>query len=141
VSPALDPNSTTVEVWLEAKNSKQALKPGTSVQLSLTAQTVKDALVVPASSLIATPEGATAVMLAGTDGRAHRRAVKVGIRNGDAVQIVEGVTASDKVIATGAYGLPDQTKVKIESAQSPAEAGSEGSKDGSKAPSEGPSEK
>ena len=44
VSPALDPNSTTVEVWLEAKNPKHELKPGTSVQLSLTAQTVKDAL-------------------------------------------------------------------------------------------------
>jgi HlyD family secretion protein len=141
VSPALDPNSTTVEVWLEAKNSKQALKPGTSVQLSLTAQTVKDALVVPASSVITTPEGATAVMLAGTDGRAHQKVVKVGIRNGDDVQIVEGVTASDKVIATGAYGLPDKTKIKIESAQSPAEGASEGSNPGSKAPSEGPSEK
>jgi HlyD family secretion protein len=141
VSPALDPNSTTVEVWLEAKNSKQALKPGTSVQLSLTAQTVKDALVVPASSVITTPEGATAVMLAGTDGRAHQKVVKVGIRNGDDVQIVEGVTTSDKVIATGAYGLPDKTKIKIESAQSPAEGASEGSNPGSKAPSEGPSEK
>jgi len=41
VSPALDPSSTTVEVWLEAKNPKQQLKPGTSVQLSLTAETVK----------------------------------------------------------------------------------------------------
>ena len=117
VSPALDPNSTTVEVWLEAKNPKQALKPGTSVQLSLTAQTVKDALVVPASSVITTPDGATAVMLAGTDGRAHQKAVKLGIRNGDDAQIVDGVTASDKVIATGAYGLPDKTKIKIESAQ------------------------
>jgi multidrug efflux pump subunit AcrA (membrane-fusion protein) len=111
------------------------------VQLSLTAQTVKDALVVPASSVITTPEGATAVMLAGTDGRAHQKVVKVGIRNGDDVQIVEGVTASDKVIATGAYGLPDKTKIKIESAQSPAEGASEGSNPGSKAPSEGPSEK
>jgi HlyD family secretion protein len=141
VSPALDPNSTTVEVWLEAKNSKQALKPGTSVQLSLTAETVKDALVVPASSVITTPEGATAVMLAGTDGRAHQKVVKVGIRNGDDVQIVDGVTASDKVIATGAYGLPDKTKIKIESAQSPAEGASGGSNAGSKTPSEGPSEK
>ena len=36
VSPALDPNSTTVEIWLEAKNPKQQLKPGTSVQLTIT---------------------------------------------------------------------------------------------------------
>jgi HlyD family secretion protein len=141
VSPALDPNSTTVEVWLEAKNPKHALKPGTSVQLSLTAQTVKDALVVPASSVITTPDGATVVMLAGSDGRAHQKAVKLGIRNGDDVQILEGVTASDKVVSAGAYGLPDKTKIKIEVAEAPAEGSSERSKEGSKAPSEGSSEK
>jgi HlyD family secretion protein len=146
VSPALDPNSTTVEVWLEAKNPKHALKPGTSVQLSLTAQTVKDALVVPASSVITTPDGSTAVMLAGADGRAHQKAVKLGIRNGDDLQILEGVTASDKVVATGAYGLPDKTKIKIAEAAAPEESkpSAEGSKapsEGSKAPSEGSGEK
>ena len=125
VSPALDPNSTTVEIWLEAKNPKHALKPGTSVQLSLTAQTMKDALVIPANSVITTPEGTTAVMLAGTDGRAHQKPVKLGIRNGDDVQILEGVTDSDKVVSSGAYGLPDKTKIKIEAA--PAEGSSEGS--------------
>jgi RND family efflux transporter MFP subunit len=141
VSPALDPNSTTVEVWLEAKNPKHELKPGTSVQISLTAQTVKDALVVPASSIITAPDGTTSVMLAGADGRAHQQAVKVGIKNGDDVQILDGVKESDKVVATGAYGLPDKTKIKIEAAEAPAEGSPEGSKSGSKAPSEGPSEK
>jgi RND family efflux transporter MFP subunit len=141
VSPALDPNSTTVEVWFEAKNPKHELKPGTSVQLALTAQTVKDALVVPANAVITTPEGATAVMIAGSDGRAHQKAVKLGIRNGDDVQIVDGVTESDKVVASGAYGLPDKTKIKIEAAEAPAEGSKEGSKQGSKAPSEGSDDK
>jgi HlyD family secretion protein len=143
VSPALDPNSTTVEVWLEAKNPQHALKPGTSVQLSLTAQTVKDALVVPANSVITAPDGTTAVMLAGSDGRAHQKAVKLGIRNGDDVQILEGVAASDKVVASGAYGLPDNTKIKVEAAAAPEESkpSAEGSKTGSKAPGEGSSEK
>src|SRR5713226_7766176 len=110
VSPALDPNSTTVEVWLEAKNPKQQLKPGTSVQLSLTAKTVKDALVVPAAAVISAADGTTAVMVAGSDGKAHQKAVKVGIRQGDDVQILEGVAEGDKVVASGAYGLPDNTK-------------------------------
>ena len=35
VSPALDPNSTTVEVWVQIKNPDQRLKPGTSVQVSM----------------------------------------------------------------------------------------------------------
>jgi HlyD family secretion protein len=139
VSPALDPNSTTVEVWLEAKNPKQQLKPGTSVQLSLTAKTVKDALVVPAAAVISAPDGGSAVMVVGSDGRAHQKAVKLGIRQDDDVQILEGVTASDKVVATGAYGLPDNTKIKVEA---PAETPKEPSKENPKeSPKENPSEK
>jgi HlyD family secretion protein len=121
ISPALDPNSTTVEVWFEAKNPRQELKPGTSVELSLTAKTVKDALVVPASSVLTAPDGSTSVMVAGSDSRAHQTAVKLGIRNGDDVQIVEGVKENDKVVTIGAYGLPDKTRIKIEAAEAPAE--------------------
>jgi HlyD family secretion protein len=143
VSPALDPNSTTVEVWLEAKNPKQVLKPGTSVQLSMTAQTVNDALVIPANSLITAPDGTTAVMLAGPDGRAHQKSVKLGIRNGDEVQIVEGLTSTDKVVVSGAYGLPDRTKIKVETAETPPEAPSESDKRGKNGPkaAEGSDEK
>jgi RND family efflux transporter MFP subunit len=132
VSPALDPNSTTVEVWLEAKNPKQALKPGTSVKVAFEAKTVKDALVVPASAVIPAPDGALAVMVAGPDGRAHQAPVKLGIRQGEDVQILEGVTESDKVITSGAYGLPDKTKIKIEAAAEPAAAAPA---EGAKAPS------
>ena len=140
VSPALDPNSTTVEIWFEVKNPKHELKPGTSVHLSMTAQTVKDALVVPASSVLIAPDGSTTVMQAGSDGLAHQKAVKLGIRNGDDVQIIEGVNEGDKVISNGAYGLPDKTKIKIEAAEAPAE-GAKPTAGGSKAASEGSDEK
>jgi HlyD family secretion protein len=122
VSPALDPNSTTVEVWFEAKNTKHELKPGTSVHLSLTAQTVKDALVIPSSSILTAADGSTTVMLAGSDGLAHQQGVKVGVRNGDDVQVVEGLKEGDKVVTAGAYGLPDKTKIKVETAEAPSEA-------------------
>jgi RND family efflux transporter MFP subunit len=114
ISPALDPNSTTVEVWVQAKNPGQRLKPGTSVQLSMLAKTIPDALVIPAASLLTAEDGTTTVMLAGSDNRAHQKPVKVGVRQGDDVQIVEGVQASDRVVASGAYGLPDNTQIKVE---------------------------
>ncbi len=133
VSPALDPNSTTVEVWLEGKNPKQQLKPGTSVQLSLTAKTVKDALVVPAVAVITAPDGGSSVMLVGNDGRAHQKIVKLGIRqDDDDAQILEGVNAGDKVVTTGAYGLPDNTKIKVEApAETPKESPKENPKENS----------
>jgi HlyD family secretion protein len=136
VSPALDPNSTTVEVWFEARNPKHELRPGTSVQLSLTAQTVKEALVVPTSAVLTAPDGSATVMLAGNDGRAHQTPVKLGIRNGDDVQVMEGIKEGDKVISSGAYGLPDKTKIKVEAPEAPAEGlGSKPGAGGSK-PSE-----
>jgi len=121
VSPALDPNSTTVEIWFEARNPKHDLKPGTSVQLALTAQTVNGALVIPLNSVLTAPDGGTTVMLAGSDGRAHQKTVKLGIRSGGDVQVLEGLSANDKVVANGAYGLPDKTKIKIQAPEAPAE--------------------
>ena len=54
-------------------------------------------------------------MVVGADNRAHQKSVRVGIRQGDQVQIVEGVQAGDRLVASGAYGLPDNVKIKAES--------------------------
>jgi HlyD family secretion protein len=113
VSPALDPNSTTVEIWVQAKNPDQRLKPGTSVQVSMVAQTIADAVVIPAAALLTGQEGTTSVMLVGADNRAHQKTVSVGIRQGDQFQITEGLQPGDRVIASGAYGLPDNTQVTV----------------------------
>lgn len=121
ISPALDPNSTTVEVWVQAENRKHKLKPGTSVQVSMLAQTVPDAIAVPAASVLTAQDGATTVMVIGPDGRAHLTPVKLGIRDGDRVQIADGVSEGAKVVVAGAYALPDKTKVTIEAAAEPAE--------------------
>jgi len=114
ISPALDPNSTTVEVWVEATNSKQPLRPGTSVHITMLARTIKDAVTVPASAVLTGQDGATTVMVIGDDGRAHQTPVKVGVRQGEDIQISEGLKAGEKVVTAGAFGLPDKTKVKVE---------------------------
>ena len=113
VSPALDPNSTTVEVWVQAKNPAQRLKPGTSVQVSMVAQTIPDALVIPAAALLTGQDGTTSVMVVGADNRAHQKPVSVGVRQADQVQVTEGLQAGDHVVASGAYGLPDNTQVTV----------------------------
>jgi HlyD family secretion protein len=119
VSPALDPNSTTVEVWVQAKNTGERLKPGTSVQVSMIARSVPDALPIPVVALLTAPDGTNSVMVAGrcakgknaSDQCAHQKTVKTGIREDDRIQIVEGLQAGDQIVATGAYGLPDNSKI------------------------------
>jgi RND family efflux transporter MFP subunit len=133
IGPALDPNSTTVEVWVEAKNPQQRLKPGSSVRVTMVAKTVPEALVVPASAVLTAADGSTTVMVVGSDQKAHQQAVKIGIKQGDDVQIVEGLKEGQTIVTEGAYGLPDNTKVSIEAAKEEEKPGAaEESKDSGK---------
>ena len=53
------------------------------------------------------------VLIVGADGAAHKRAVQVGLRTTEKVQILSGVTPSDMVVTEGGYGLDDGTKVTV----------------------------
>ena len=121
VSPALDPGSTTIEIWVEALRASAALKPGMNVQIEAIAKSVKDALTVPAAAVFKSPEAGDYVMLAGKDDKAHLAKVKIGIRNKELAEIQSGIKENDLVITAGGYALPDATKIKVEAAP-PAEA-------------------
>lgn len=129
VSPALDPGSTTLEVWVESKKPNEAIKPGMTVQLRITVSSVQDAIVVPVSAVFKNDAGVEYVVLAGSDGHAHFKTVSIGIRNADLVQITGGLKEGDPVITSGGYALPDKSKIKIEttSGAQPAEKPSPGS--------------
>ena len=113
VSPALDPNSTTVQVWVEAPNPKESLRPGSTVNLTIVARTVKDALVVPSAAVLTGDGGMTSVMVIGAGQLAHQTNVQTGIHQDGEVQITSGLHAGERVVTDGAYGLPDGTKVQI----------------------------
>jgi RND family efflux transporter MFP subunit len=125
VSPALDPSSTTIQVWVEVANPKGRLKPGSTVGLRIIASTVKGTLVVPTSAILTASDGTTSVMVIGKDQHAHQTSVKTGIREGEEVQILSGLHAGEQVVTEGAYGLPDGTKVEISKVAGPNGGGAE----------------
>ncbi len=114
VSPALDANSTTVEIWVQAANPGQQLRPGMSAQLAITAHTVHDALVVPNNALLNASGDSAQVMVVDSQSVAQSRDVKLGIQTPQETQVVSGLKAGEQVVTQGAYGLPDKTKVRIE---------------------------
>ena len=134
VSPALDPGSTTIEVWVETSKPPAELKPGMTVEVSITAATATNAILVPKASVLESPEAGSFVMLAGRDGLAHQTPVQLGLRGALVTQIIKGVSAGDSVIVSGAYGLPDKTKVKIEAPAQPVKP-ENSDKTGEKSPS------
>jgi len=135
VSPALDPGSTTIEVWVETSKPPLELKPGMTVQVAVTAATAKNAVLVPKDSVVESPESGSFVLLAGKDGLAHQAPVQLGLRGPAETQIIKGVSAGDSVVVTGAYSIPDKTKIKIEA---PAPTESTEDKDPGKKSTSGP---
>lgn len=129
ISPALDPGSTTVEVWLKIGNISGALKVGTPVQVSITGRTEAKAWKVPASAILTAQDGSKSVMVVGADGEAHRKPVTVGITDAEDVQITGGLAPGDLVVTGGAYGLEDGTKVKVGAAADDEKPGKVGGKD------------
>ncbi len=103
------------------------MRPGTTAQIAITAQTVKDALVVPPAALLNAKGDAAQVMVVDSQNQASSRDVKTGIATGQQVQIVSGLKPGEMVVTEGAYGLPDKTKVKIEKPET--ESAGEGAKD------------
>jgi hypothetical protein len=43
----------------------------------------------------------------------RRKTVKVGVREGNQVQILSGVTPGEEVVVVGGLGLDDKAKVKV----------------------------
>ena len=122
VSPALDPGSTTIEVWIEALHPGPELKPGMNVSIDAVARSVRDALLVPASAIFKSAEGGDYVLVAGADNKAHQTPVKIGIRTTQLAEITSGLKEKDSIITAGGYGVPNGTKITIEAAP-PAGAG------------------
>ncbi len=136
VNAATDPNSTTIEVWVQAANPRGAIKPGLTGSISIAARTVKDAVLIPANALQPAADGSFAVMVAGSDDKAHQKKVAVGIRNGNDVQINDGLKEGDPVIVSGGYGLEDNAEIKIASDKQEAagESGAASAKKGADTP-------
>ncbi len=111
ISPALDPESTTVEVWLKLANADGRLKAGTPVHAVIRGNTVAQALLLPPGAILPAKDGGNSVLVVGSDGVAHKRAITAGIRTDTSIQVVSGLSAGDVVVTEGGYGLDDGTRV------------------------------
>ena len=112
VSPSADPNSTTVQVWIEIPNPGEKLKPGASVHAKIIAEQFKAATVVPVTAILPGEEGGQAALVI-QNNVAHRRQLTLGVREGDKVQVLNGVRPGEEVVISGGMGVDDKAKVKV----------------------------
>lgn len=115
ISRSSDTQNRTVEVWANFGNPRGLLRVGGATQFIVSSKTTNDAVIVPLSAvtLDASNSDEGTVMTVDENSIAHETKVKIGIKQGDKAQIVEGLNEGDTVVAEGNYALPDGTKVEI----------------------------
>jgi HlyD family secretion protein len=115
ISPSSDPANRTVEIWANFGNGRGLLRVGDAVQFVVSGNPASDAIVVPAAAVTLDASNASdgTVMVVDNDNIAHETKVKVGIKQGDKIQIIEGLSGGETVVVEGNYALPDGTKVEI----------------------------
>jgi multidrug efflux pump subunit AcrA (membrane-fusion protein) len=69
-------------------------------------------VVVPAAAVVRDGDE-TFVMVAGTDGKAHKHAVTLGLMTRELVEVKSGIVVGDMVITHGQDGLPDGAEITV----------------------------
>jgi RND family efflux transporter MFP subunit len=101
-SSIVDPQSRTLGVVYEVANEGRRLAVGQSISIRLFLSTRTRALAVPVSAII--DDGGRPVVFVQLEGEAFaRRAVKLGIREADFVQVLEGLRSRERIVTRGAY--------------------------------------
>jgi membrane fusion protein (multidrug efflux system) len=114
ILPSFDATSATSSVRTDFTGSDRIAEAGAPVEVRVETASVPDAIVIPVGALFQ-DQGADKyhVFLIGNDGRAHRKDVKIGLRDHERAQVIDGIKLGDLVVTSGGYALSDGLGVRI----------------------------
>lgn len=102
IGRVLDPRTRTLPITFALDNAPLGLAVGQAVVLHLLMEPTASHAVVPASAVV--DDAGRPIVFVQREGETFdRRAVTLGPRAGDVVQILEGVKPGDRVVTKGAY--------------------------------------
>jgi len=108
INSVVDPDTRTVKVRTEVANPDSRLKPDMFANVQIVTALNRTAISIPQSAVL-NDEGKTVVFIAEGNGY-KKRQVQAGIQSNDRVEIVDGLSAGDKVVVKGNYLLLQQGK-------------------------------
>jgi RND family efflux transporter MFP subunit len=96
MSPAISEDSRTLLVEAEVPNQDARLRPGGFARAEIVTQAATPAILVPASAVVSF--AGIDKVIAVRDGRARELAVKTGRREGERIEVLEGLPAGTPVV-------------------------------------------
>ncbi len=111
IDPTINPASRSLQIRAMLDNEQGRFVAGDFAQIIFDVEQTKDALLVPAESII--PELNTQVVFIARNGRAVRQEVETGSRTRDRVQILNGLSPGDYVLTTGLMEIRDGDQINF----------------------------
>ncbi|HMU61208.1 MAG TPA: efflux RND transporter periplasmic adaptor subunit [Gemmatimonadales bacterium] len=109
VYPTLDPETRTGRIRVELPNADLALKPGMYATIRFRGE-ARQTLTVPRSAVLATGER-NFVFVADPDGMFTPRNVTLGATTDDRIEILGGLAAGERVVASGTFLLDAESNL------------------------------
>lgn len=110
LSPRIDPITRTLAVRAEIANQQALLRPGMLLKLKIVRQ-VESVLQIPESALIPIEERHYVFLV--SKGSVKRQEIKIGRRQPGFVEIISGLSASQKVVTEGTLKIRDGSQVTV----------------------------
>lgn len=111
ISPA-SASSRLFKVKIEMENKDYKLKPGMFAKVNIIRDIKENVITIPKDALVIKKHGNVVYVV--KEGKAEERLVKIGVTNGDRVEITEGLKEGETVVISGQNMLAEGSAVKIQ---------------------------
>ena len=105
VSPALDPNTRTLQARIIVDNPGEMLKRDMYCTVSVTAGSISNVIAVPDSSILRDDNNQPFVYIANGANQFGRRDVELGASQDGLIQVLKGISAGERVVGDGSLFL------------------------------------
>ena len=110
----IDQTTGTIKLRAQFSNETRALYQNQFVNIRLLLDTHKDVTTISTAGIQRGVPG-TFVYLVNADSTVSVRPVKLGVTDGDRVEVVSGLTPGDRIVIDGADKLRDGVKINVRS--------------------------
>jgi len=111
IYPYAEAKTRTIKVRLEFDNPDRLLKPDMFADVTLHAQRTVDAIVIPAEAVVRSGEREQVFVVRGP-GKFAPRTVKLGVSAKGFVQVLEGVSAGERVVTSSQFLIDSESKLR-----------------------------
>ncbi|WP_028117569.1 efflux RND transporter periplasmic adaptor subunit [Ferrimonas senticii] len=111
IAPTVDADSGTIKITLQVDNQQQQLRSGMLSRAKLQFDHRDNVTLINAAALLRQDSGHSVFVIDGDN--AQIRPVQLGYRDGEQVQILDGINVGEQVVIRGQHQLKDNARVEV----------------------------